>query len=308
MAMRCGDNGPFLHEECFALGIAAITYDGVSEQDFSNVLEKDAKPLWKHLAPAQVSSLRNLCYGMKGGDTIFVKAGPEITAKGVVLGKVGARAYSFDHAGKPIIDRNGTPWMQQVPVAWRPDFVPVKIQVGTNQRFAIQQISLEDARRIEADLDKEIAKTTEAPDQGDPLQTESYLRASPAAMRIIKRRHNALSNDFRAWLLAAHGLKSEKEKQQIDVRFNRQGVEVLAELKVCYASSTRHGIRESLGQLLEYNYYPARKPTQEWLIILDCEPDSSDRKYIALLREKLGLPLYLGWQDDRAFAFAPSWP
>lgn len=308
MAMRCGDNGTFLHEECFALGIAAITYDGVAETDFSSVSAEKAKPLWRHLAPAQISSLRNLCFGMQGGDTIFVKAGPFIVGKGVVRGTKGSRAYGFNYAGKRIEDENGTPWFQQVPVAWRPDFVPLRIQVGSNQRFAIQEISLEDARRIERDLDSELAKVPEAPGDDDALRTESYMRASPAAMKIIARRHNALSNDFAAWLGSAHGIKPTRERGQIDVQFRVKDVEVLAELKVCYAGSTRHAIREALGQLLEYNYYPARKPTQEWLIVLDVKPDSADEQYISLLRERLRLPVFLGWQGKGGFSFAPKWP
>jgi hypothetical protein len=307
MAMRCGDNGPFLHEECFGLGIAAITYDGIAETDFSELTEKSAKAVWKHLAAAQKSSIHKLCYGMRGGDTIFVKAGRLIVGKGVVRGRPDARAYSFNHANKRIVDENGTPWLQQVPVAWRPDFLPLEIKVGSNQRFAIQEISLEDARRVERDLDSHLAGVPVAP-VDETLRTESYLRASPAAMKIIERRHNALSNDFASWLKASYGIASRRERGQIDVQFQRNGKEVLAELKICFACTARHAIREALGQLLEYNYYPSRKPTQEWLIVLDTLPEDSDKRYIALLRDSLRLPVYLGWREKAGFAFSPFWP
>jgi hypothetical protein len=308
MAMRCGDNGTFLHEECFALGVAAITYDGIAETNFSDFSEADAKPLWRSLAPAQISSLRNLCFGMRGGDTIFVKAGPLIVGKGIVRGAIGQRAYGFNRASRRIVDENGTPWQQQVPVAWRPDFVPVEIQVGSNQRFAIQEITREDAQRIERDLDNALAAVAGRPSEDEMLRTESYVRASPAAMRIIERRHNDLSNSFASWLAVEHRVTSQRERGQIDVKFRLNGKAILAELKICYGGSTRHAIREALGQLLEYNHYPSRTPTEEWLIILDVEPEDTDRTYIALLRERLGLPLYLGWQVALGFTFVPVWP
>lgn len=308
MAMRCGDNGSFLHEECFALGVAAITYDGIAETDFSTLIEKDAKPLWRDLAPSQISSLRSLAYEMRGGDTIFVKAGRLIVGKGVVRGKLGERAYSFNHAHKRIIDENGTAWFQQVPVAWRPDFIPLEVQIGSNQRFAIQEVSLEDARRVERNLDDELSKVPPVSPESDALRTESYVRAGAAAMRIIERRHNALSNQFAEWLLAKYGIKAAQERGQIDIQFRRGNVEVLAELKICYGSSSRHAVREALGQLLEYNYYPSRKPTQEWLIVLDVEPEESDLVFISLLRKQLSLPICLGWQCENDFSFSPAWP
>lgn len=308
MAMRHGDYGKFAHGIYIPMGVAAITYHGIAEVDFTDIPLKDAKIVWKSLASSQKGSLKHLCYDMAGGDTIFVKAGPMIVNSGVVRGAIGERAYRFNYAKED--GRNGRyeHWFQQVPVAWRDDFVPIRIQVGSNPRPAIQEISVADARRIMRDLDQELASTPPPTQEDELLRTESYLRATSASMRTITPRHNLLSNQFRKWLEREHSIKATQEKAQVDVRFSRGNIEVLAELKVCEGGSTRHAIREALGQLLEYNFYPERKPTKEWLIVLDTEPDDSDRSYVKMLRDRLRLPLYLAWRSEAGFAFSPSWP
>lgn len=306
--MRHGDYGKFAHDTYIRKGVAAITYHGIAETDFTDLTLLEAKETWRHLAPSQKASLRHLSYDIAGGDTIFVKAGPMIVNSGVVRGTIGERAYRFNYAKPTIEDEEDEHWFQQVPVAWRDDFVPVRLSVGSNQRHAIQKISIAEATQIIRDLDQELATAALPSMQDELLRTESYLRATSASMREITPRHNRLSNQFRKWLENEHSLVVSQEKLQIDVRFTRQNIAVLAELKICEGGSTRHAIREALGQLLEYNYYPSRMLSKEWLIILDCEPTDNDRRYVMMLRERLKLPLFLGWQSKAEFAFVPDWP
>jgi hypothetical protein len=311
MAMRVGDGGYEMWDECFDLGVAAITYDGISETDFSHMSLADASTAWAPLAPAQKASFRCLVYEMRGGDVIYVKQGSRIVSKGIIRAPFGQRAYAFNAAARRIIDPNGTPWLQQVRVAWLNDFEPVEIEVGSNQRYTIQLLSDEDIERLEVSLGRWIAdQLSPEPEQDEHtlLSTESYLRASPARIRIIVRQHNDLSNGFSDWLKTNHGVCPIREKQQIDVRFKLGSVHVLAELKVCFGVEARRAIREALGQLLEYNFYPVRQPTDVWLVVLDQEPAESDRAYIDLLRERLSLPLFLGWRAEPEFHFHPAWP
>jgi hypothetical protein len=308
MAMRHGDYGRFAHGIYIPMGVGAVTYNGIAEVDFSDIPLKEAKNVWRHLAPTQIASLKHLCYDIAGGDSIFVKAGPMIVNRGVVRGAAGQRAYRFNYARPD--SRVGTyeHWFQQVPVAWRDDFVPIRIQAGSNQRHAIQEISAADAARIMRGVDQELANAPTPSDREELLRTESYLRATLASMRLITPRHNQLSNQLRRWLQSEHSLIARQEQAQIDLLFSRGNIDVVAELKVCEGGSTRHAIREAMGQLLEYNFYPSRRPSREWLIVLDSEPTDNDRRYVELLRESLQVPLFLGWRSDGRFSFVPAWP
>jgi hypothetical protein len=308
MAMRHGEYGKFAHTIYIPIGVGAITYHGVEETDFTDISLKDAKQIWQHLAATQKASLKHLCYDMAGGDAIFVKAGPMIVTSGIVRGAIGERAYRFNYAKQSDFGDSYEHWFQQVPVVWRTDFMPIRMAVGSNQRHAIQEISAVDARRTTRDLDQQLA-TAPLPSEVDKLlRTESYLRATSASMRVITPRHNSLSNHFKKWLDREHSIKAKQEQAQVDVRFLHGKIEVLAELKICDGGSTRHAIREALGQLLEYNYYPTRTSSKEWLIVLDAEPSDSDRRYVNTLRDRLRLPLYVGWRSEPGFAFSPGWP
>lgn len=310
MAMRVGDGGYEMWDDCFELGIAAITYDGIGETDFSAVPEKDASAIWANLSVSQKSSIHALVYEMRGGDVVYVKQGPNIVGKGVIRGVPGQRAYAFNAASRRLVDPNGFPWLQQVRVAWANDFVPVEITVGTNQRFTIQAIDAADAERVDGTVERTAASTQDTAEAEDEaaLSTESYLRASPAGLKIIARRHNSLSNAFSAWLKSQHGVLAVREREQVDVRFALGGRKVLVELKVCFGVGTRHAIREALGQLFEYNYYPRRLAGDEWLLVLDKKPEPDDRTYVETLRATLSVPLFLGWHEGDAFHFHPSWP
>jgi hypothetical protein len=308
MAMRHGDYGKFSHEIYVSMGVGAITYNGITETDFTDVPLEDAQHIWRDLAPTQKASLKHLCYDIAGGDTVFIKAGPMIVNSGIVRGDIGQRAYRFNFAPDVGLDEGHGHWFQQVPVAWRSDFAPIRISIGSNQRHAIQKISVDDARRIRQEITRSIATSTMPTARDELLRTESYVRATVAAMKVITPRHNQLSNAFRKWLAATHRITASQEQAQIDVRFVRGDETVLAELKVCQGGTTRHAIREALGQLFEYNYYPSRAAAHLWMIVLDMEPSVTDRAYVATLREALQIPLWLAWQNPRGFAFHPAWP
>ena len=117
-----------------------------------------------------------------------------------------------------------------------------------------------------------------------PLAEDAYYRESTAKLKIIVPRHNALSNDFCKWLKKQHCVDAIQERQRVDVRFDLKNKKVLAELKVSYGVGTTKSIREALGQLLEYNYYPGRRAADAWLNFLDDEPSDQDRQFVELLR------------------------
>jgi hypothetical protein len=64
---------------------------------------------------------------------------------------------------------------------------------------------------------------------------------------------------------------------------------------------TTHGIREALGQLLEYNYYGWRIPADQWYVVLDTAPTEGDIQYLRKLAREKSLPLSLCWRVEGDF-------
>lgn len=134
-----------------------------------------------------------------------------------------------------------------------------------------------------------------------PLAEDAYPRATPSSLRLILPRHNALSNSFANWLELNGYSQICQEKDLVDVEFVHLGELCRAELKVCHGISSTLAIREALGQLLEYNHYGIRKPAKRWLVVLDQVPTSEDKEFVNRLRTRLGLPVHLGWPENRGF-------
>jgi hypothetical protein len=140
------------------------------------------------------------------------------------------------------------------------------------------------------------------------LVDEAYPRYSPAALRLIQREHAALSNLFSEWMRRVHQIPVAQERRQIDAIFEANGGKYLVEFKIAYHGNTKIAIREALGQILEYNYYPPRSRRDHWLLILNKMPGDDDRLFLRLLREKLNIPLLVGWQNGLDFRFEPPLP
>ena len=148
MAFRVGANGVELWPTCKELGIAAITYEALSETDLSKYPPKEPRSLWAQLASSQVSSLSAVAYEMKKGDVIYVKQGPEIVGRGVVQG-----GYVFDSPAR-ITDANDVDWPHTVPVAWERYFLPVKLALGSNQRATVERLKADDLKELYAAIGK----------------------------------------------------------------------------------------------------------------------------------------------------------
>lgn len=142
MAFRVGTGGYELWRECLRLGIAAIAYRPMVGIDLSRFPKGQPKDKWKQLASAQQSSLKKVAYEMEPGDTIYVKQGKHIVGRGSVTS-----SYQFD-SQRRLLDPNGTPWEHQVRVEWH-QLQPVKVQLGSQQVFTVQELSDGDVRRFE---------------------------------------------------------------------------------------------------------------------------------------------------------------
>lgn len=59
--------------------------------------------------------------------------------------------------------------------------------------------------------------------------------------------------------------------------------------------SAKRSIRESLGQILEYNHYPCAKRAEKLFIVGPERPDKNDIAYLKKLREDYHLPIWFRW-------------
>ncbi|MHA1882505.1 MAG: hypothetical protein ACTSUO_05615, partial [Candidatus Thorarchaeota archaeon] len=136
-----------------------------------------------------------------------------------------------------------------------------------------------------------------------PPEASDYLRATRRMLRVIKPRHKRLSRKFAKWLADKGYERIKVERNQIDVSFRDNGIRYMVEIKIVYKVSTKHAIREAIGQVLEYNYYEGRKPSDNWIILLDTEPTDDDIRYLKKIKKKHVLPLNLGWLEGSDFTF-----
>jgi hypothetical protein len=136
--------------------------------------------------------------------------------------------------------------------------------------------------------------TSPTPAAPQDLLADAYVRFTPAKRRVIKRLHNRLSNRFKAWLISTGASDITVESDGVDIacRWRRQSC--LFELKTRYNQSTHHALREALGQILEYAFYPGRATQQYLAVVLDAAPTAADTAWFRSLA-KAGLAIELFW-------------
>lgn len=126
------------------------------------------------------------------------------------------------------------------------------------------------------------------------LLETAYLRFTPAQRKVIERLHNQLSNRLRTWLAGAGATHIFAESELVDLQCRFKGRRYLFELKTCFQQTTKHAIREAIGQLLEYGHFPGREPPDFPAIVLDQEPTPEEICWCKNIAAK-GLPFELLW-------------
>lgn len=104
------------------------------------------------------------------------------------------------------------------------------------------------------------------------LLEDAYLRFTAEQQKVISRLHNQLSNRFCKWLREIGADNIKIESAFIDVEAVYKNKRYLFELKTCYQQTTKHAIRDAIGQILEYSYFPGRQQPSFSAIVLDTEP------------------------------------
>jgi hypothetical protein len=252
--------------------------------------------------------MANFAWGIRGGDTIYVGDAErrEIVGMGYATADIGKLAYRFD-GHSPISSRRGVLWCHLIDMDWEEPFVPFGYK-DPNPQTTVLKLKQDEIKTFDRSLKRKHHSQrglTEQEEDDTLLLEESYSRYTTAASRVIFRKHVALSNRFKSWMKDLHSVYVRQERQHVDATFEAGGKRFLAEFKIAYHDDTKRAIREALGQILEYNYYPPRVSHDHSLLILDMAPGEDDRTFLRSLREKFSLPLNLGWESKSGFEFDP---
>jgi len=264
-----------------------------------------------------------LLVGMYGDATIptdgdYAKVNLEFSSRGIYKRRkqelcAAVPSMSDDDVCRHVTNSVTEPWLSLKclveEVRHFAEYIPIdEVVKSTNvgQRFARPTFihsGTDDLLRV-LSLTQASPEAVMPPARPSALAEDGYYRESPQSLKLIVKRHNKLSNDFCQWLTRADYQEIVQEDHYVDMLFKRSGKFYLAELKVCYGTGSTKAIREALGQLLEYNYYPGRYLTDHWVIVLDEQPTSDDVGFIRELKHALGIPLCLCWEIAGEFEFA----
>jgi len=306
MAMRAGFRGENMFLACRPRQLAAITYAPLADVDLGRYGPEFRPRGWHRLAPSQKGSINKFAWQIHVGDTRYGResARPNmLVARGRVLGRHGELAYFFAKQS-PIRTQTGEVWRHLVRVDWDNHFQEIPYK-DHSPNTTVLRIEDGEAARLIRSAKKSGYRTQVAFRAG---LERAYPRATPAMIRRIVPLHKTLGRQFQEWLWNEHAIEGFPEQQWIDLQFNLKQDPAMAEFKIAYNGNTTAAIREALGQILEYNHYPARRASESWFLVLDKRPRSEDCGFVDVLRRKLRLPLHLGWREGSEFFFFPRSP
>ncbi len=136
MSMRIGNQGFDMFRVCRRKGIAALGYwhnDRDVVGDCRKLTKEDFVARWKIAFPRDTAgrkSVEYVAYEMKRGDVIYVKSGPMISGRGVVVGP-----YEFDPR---ILKGEEVEWPHFVRVKWDESFMPFRCLLGAEPRTVLK--------------------------------------------------------------------------------------------------------------------------------------------------------------------------
>jgi hypothetical protein len=112
-------------------------------------------------------------------------------------------------------------------------------------------------------------------------------------------RRNILQNALDKFLRRLYGKDAVKyERDFVDVQLHRDNQIIFFEIKM--GLTAKSCIREALGQLFEYNMYPAQRRATEMVVVGEPTATPDDIAYISYLRSEFGVPLrYIRWNWER---------
>jgi hypothetical protein len=149
------------------------------------------------------------------------------------------------------------------------------------------------------------------PTSSTHLSESGYARTTASSVAKVERLHNKLSNRMKGWLQTdVRASEVLQERARTDLQCNHQGQSHLFELKVISdvdgSSGGHFEIRQAIGQLLDYGFFPNGVPKFRHLtIVTDSRPQESDIQWLRSLSRILP-PIELLWfPEGESGPFSP---
>ena len=139
----------------------------------------------------------------------------------------------------------------------------------------------------------------------------SRSTASMQERRLNKAlRHNEIQFALGLNLIRCYGADNVGEEfktvngKRVDLVVKDGNDMIYYEIKVC--ESAQHCIRQAIGQLLEYSYWPNEIPAARLVVVGEAELDKDAQDYIDKLYTKFGLPIQYRQFDMKSKKFRHS--
>ena len=133
-----------------------------------------------------------------------------------------------------------------------------------------------------------------------PGLTKKPSKASATSIeRKLDRnlRHNEIQYALGKYLIELYGKHQVRDEfptpngMQVDLAVKHEEGFIYYEIKV--ESSARQCIRQAIGQLLEYSYWPNATQASKLIVIGEPQFDDSARTYLETIRRKFEIPIFI---------------
>jgi len=105
---------------------------------------------------------------------------------------------------------------------------------------------------------------------------------------ICKLLRNSYNNEYK---------RVEIEKDRVDIKAKTHS-DKWHYFEIKTKDSPKLCIREGLGQIMEYSYWPDLERAEKLVIVSDIEPDSEAQEYLAHIRKKFNIPISYRFFDE----------
>lgn len=148
---------------------------------------------------------------------------------------------------------------------------------------------------MDTSFSKDISRDYGSEEQGDEDKNEESGWVESRKGYSYDRYHNKLQNKISDYLNSLSAVTSvEKESKQgrnyVDLVCVKGIEKIFFEVKV--ANSVKRGLREAMGQVIEYANYPNEDLADSLVVVSDKYETEDDRNYLDYLRSKYNIPIY----------------
>ncbi|WP_276974953.1 hypothetical protein [Flavobacterium filum] len=176
--------------------------------------------------------------------------------------------------------------------------------IFVNVKFAIKDIKRSDEYHIIEKNDKNI--TTTRYKLLDKVADFKFVKPKHKGTEGFRRKkveetfvdpyHNKIQNKLSQLLRATGEYRNiQVEKNSIDIQATSKNNELhYFEIKT---NTPKNNIRQAIGQLLEYAFYPTENKAKKLIIVGDEEPSKEVNNYMLHIRTKTKLQIYYRWVD-----------